>query len=481
MPQFPRSAVILVLACSLVCVRTNAEQPSRAFKLLFSNAQDVTNAWGQLQFGATPMQKLRACADPGFTLACCLPREEGRWEVFGQVYKADEASREYEKTNAWKIIRATTRDGEHFENIETVYQGEPGCWTPHLGIAYNPDRKEFLMLKLRYDRDGFGYMAFFSPDGKQWQPYSANPLFRDCDSLGLFWSENAHRFILTAKSLQPVTKHYLDHGGTHPKLSKDLRDRRVQCIRSSADGRHWEPTGSMLDVWNHRGNFQAMPIETLTLPDSDDPPGMEFYRAIGFWYEDRSYMVVLNYAPSPLLPNKHGPHLDTEWWVSRDGLRWDRPYRGINAVGDAFPGVVNITHNPMLIDGTLVFHFGNQLLGIKQDRISFVSARAGAEFSTPSFVAPAADLCLNAAVPSPARPFAAVQAYIMAAVLDDQGKVLPGFEAEKCLIQNTDRIDMPLRWKEKSVRELAGRSIRLRFYLRSANIYAVTTGEGVKP
>jgi hypothetical protein len=58
--------------------------------------------------------------------------------------------------------------------------------------------------------------------------------------------------------------------------------------------------------------------------------------------------------------------------------------------------------------------------------------------------------------------------------LDDQGKVVSGFEAEKCLIQNSDRIDVPLRWGEKSARELAGRTISLRFYLRSANVYAVT-------
>jgi hypothetical protein len=155
-------------------------------------------------------------------------------------------------------------------------------------------------------------------------------------------------------------------------------------------------------------------------------------------------------------------------------VRWDRPYRGINAVGDAFPAVVNITHNPMRIDGLLVFHFGTQLLGIKQDRVSYVGARASAEFSTVTFPAPAADLYLNAAIPSPGREFAAPQAYVMAAALDDRGKVLPGFEAEKCLIQNSDRVDAPLRWGEKSARELAGRTISLRFYLRSANIYAVT-------
>lgn len=474
MPQYFQATSGILIASLLASVASHAEPPQQRFKLLFSNEQDVTNAWGQLHFGATPMHRIRPCKDPGFVLACCLPRYAGVWEIYGQSFKLDEASKEYEKKRAWRIVRATTRDGEHFEDVETVYEGEPGCWTPHLGLAYNPDRKEFLMLKLRYDRDGFGYRAFFSPDGRHWQEHPGNPLFRECDSLGQFWSESARRFILTAKSLQPVAKHYPDHGGTHPNLSGDLRDRRVLCIRSSPDGRHWEPSDSLVDVWNHRGNYKSLPAELLTLPDSADPPGMEFYRGIGFWYHDRSYMVVLNYAASPLLTRKHGPQLDTEWWVSRGGLRWDRPYRDINAVGDAFPGVVNITHNPMLIDGMLIFHFGNQLLGMKQDRISYVGARASAEFSSVPFTAPAADLYLNAAIPAPSRPFAAQQAYVMAAVLNEQGKVVPGYEAEKCLIQNTDRIDVPLRWAGKSARELAGRTINLRFYLRSANIYAVT-------
>ena len=469
-----RIASALVILGLVVSVASHANAAPKQFKLLFSNAQDVTNTWGKLHFGATPMQKIRACKDPGFVLACCLPREKGEWEVYGQSYKLDEAGQQYEKKNTWRIVHATTRDAEHFEDVETVFEGEPGCWTAHLGLAYSPDTREFLMLKLRYDRDGFGYMAFFSPDGRHWQEHPGNPVFRDCDSLGLFWSESARRFICTTKSLQPVLKHYPDHGGNHPNIQADLRDRRVLCIRSSRDGRHWEPSESLVDVWNHRGNYKSLPTELLTVPDNHDPPGMEFYRGIGFWYHDRGYMVVLNYAASPLLPRQHGPQLDTEWWVSRDGLHWDRPYREVNAVGEAFPGVVNITHNPMLIDGLLVFHFGDQLLGMKQDRISYVGARASVEFSTAQFPAPAADLYLNAAIPAPTREFAAQQAYVMAAALDDRGKVVPGFEAEKCLIQNSDRIDAPLRWGERSTRELAGRTISLRFYLRSANIYAVT-------
>jgi hypothetical protein len=183
-------------------------------------------------------------------------------------------------------------------------------------------------------------------------------------------------------------------------------------------------------------------------------------------------MMVLNYSASPLGLRKHGPQMDTEWWAGRDGIHWERPGRGINATGAE---ITRITHNPMVLNGMILFHYGNRILSMKQDRISYVGARANAEFSTVQFTMPAADLLLNAAIPSPDRPFATQQAYVMTAVLDENGKVIPGFEQDKCLIKSGDQIDLPLRWGDKSARELAGKKISLRFYLRSANIYAVTS------
>lgn len=94
-----------------------------------------------------------------------------------------------------------------------------------------------------------------------------------------------------------------------------------------------------------------------------------------------------------------------------------------------------------------------------------------------SFSMPVADMFLNAAVPAPERPFATLQSYVMVTVLDEEGNVVPGFEAEKCRIVNDDRSDIPLKWGDASLRQLAGQTVRLRFFLRSANIYAVTARE----
>src|SRR5262249_36540171 len=155
-----------------------------------------------------------------------------------------------------------------------------------------------------------------------------------------------------------------------------------------------------------------------------------------------------------------GPMVDTEWWCSREGIKWSRPFRDLDATPD---GVRVISHNPMIIGGKLLFNFGKQLFGLGEDRITCVSARANAEFSTAEFTAPGRPLALNAAIPSAERGHATNQCYVMVAGLDERGNALPGFEKENCILRNTNGIDLPLKWNGKDTSALAGSRMRLRF------------------
>ena len=469
---------IAIYALAFLCVpatQSIAADTQPQLKLLFSGPQDISETWGKLHFGVTPVRLIREIEPPPFTVVDCFPRPDGTWEVFGQqLQEAGRGRESFEQTNAWKLLRATTRDGVTFENQETVLEQPAAPWTQHAAIAFNPDTKEYLLLKLKMDSSGFAYTAFFSSDGKQWQAHPGNPLFYEGDAMSLFWSPALHRFVCVSKSLQPYRKHTLDHGGTTKALSDNsLRDRRVLMLRSSPDGRHWEPSVSLPDVWDRHGQKGSHPAGLLTLPDAGDPPDLEFYSGNGFWYHDRAYMMVLNYAASPVTARQHAPHLDNEWWTSPDGLRWERPARGVNAL-EVFPQIPRLETPPMMIGGNLLWLRGKMLLGLPEDRISCVSARANGEFSTRLFKMPAADLLLNAAVPASERPFAKEQAYVIVSVLDDKGRTVTGFEADKCVFRNDDRRDIPLKWGDTFARELAGKTIRLRFFFRSASIYAVT-------
>lgn len=105
----------------------DAPPPREEVKLLFSGPQDIANTWGKIHFGTTALQRLQPCESPGFELSYCQPGAEGVSEVYGltfnRIVKHGDQCRE---TNAWSVVRATTRDGVIFENVETVYEAEPG-------------------------------------------------------------------------------------------------------------------------------------------------------------------------------------------------------------------------------------------------------------------------------------------------------------------------------------------------------------------
>jgi hypothetical protein len=196
-----------------------------------------------------------------------------------------------------------------------------------------------------------------------------------------------------------------------------------------------------------------------------------------------------------MFPNKHGEELDNEWWTSADGLNWERPAREVNALGTFMDGKKRINMPPLIIDGKLQWQFGwNEdgngdvvLAGVKEDRISGVSARSNGEFSTKNFTMPEGDLYLNAAVPSLDRPWLkhTSQPYVMIEVRNQSGNVISGFERSKCVIWDgttspnrktqVDVTNQKLTWNGTSAKSLAGQTISLRFYLGGSTIYAVTS------
>jgi hypothetical protein len=477
-PFTQRNAVIvsLLLAGAAVAapppIRNTYHQqtaPTSPLKLLFTDEQDVFDVWGSLKFGASPLRPVGECEDPGFEIKCCVPRPDGSWEIYGYTGGHDiygESGDPTKQRSVWKIHRATTRDGVHYEDRQVVFTSEPGAWTHYATIGHNPVRNELVCIKGVLLREGFCNNTYHSHDGQTWTPGTNNPVYYDGDSWGQLWSPRLNRFVTTTKSFQIVKKHLPDHGNT-----RTGQVRRVCSVRWSEDGDHWEPSDPVLI---HNGS-PLLPVDLLVTPDQDDPPDLEFYRGVGFGYADRCFVQMLNYAAipdpvNPKFPDKHGPQLDTEWWFSREGIKWRRPFRDLDATPD---GVRIISHNPMIIGGKLLFNFGNRLFGLPEDRITYLAARANAEFSTGEFTAPARPLMLNAAIPSPDRLHATNQCYVMVAALDDQGRVIAGYEREHCILRNGDAIDLPMRWGNQDTSALVGKKIRLRFFLRSARIYSV--------
>lgn len=320
--------------------------------------------------------------------------------------------------------------------------------------------------------------GYASADGQDWAPLSDAPLYHDHDAFFVLWHPQSASYVAYLTTYQKWSaKPYADNIGGER--------RRVQSIRTSGDGVLWEPSADV----GYAGPYA--PVEALVTPDEKDPAELEFYRLVVFPYHDRFVGMALHYAPSPGPANtrhpwtKHGPHLGGEWWISDDGLAWRRPFRECSAPGEA-EGTVS--HAPMQLNRRLLWIVGDKICGLPEDRIFFAGSLANAAFSTPLFTGTGRPLSLDASFGFHGDENRGMrgQGYVMAALLDESGSVIEGFERERCILHDLEsdavrarQMDgnaIRLHWQGRTTAELAGRKARLRIYLRDARVYALRVG-----
>jgi len=102
-------------------------------------------------------------------------------------------------------------------------------------------------------------------------------------------------------------------------------------------------------------------------------------------------------------------------------------------------------------------------------RDGFVSVRGaytGGEFTTPPLIFEGSKLVLN--IDTSATGIARV------GILDEHGKAIQGFAVDQCdRIHTCNEINRVVAWQRSSdVSRLAGRTLRLRFVIRDADLYA---------
>lgn len=366
----------------------------------------------------------------------------------------------------WQVCYARTRDGIHFERPDLGIV--PDLQSPNVVIdnggifsvlrndtTADPDRRYAMIhtgwgpALAREPLPGYHPVhnagVAFSPDGLHWQEWEHGPAFQDGnDAFSAIYDPRAQKYRCYQAVLRPFRFAYPDSIGANSPRGQ----RRVLAIRSSDDGVHWSR------------------LENFIEPDAEDPTELEFYMFTVFPYRDRYVGLMRNYARSPLMVGEHGPHISYEWWVSHDGLRWQRPAREMH-VG------VFTTCTPFVVDDRLCFLEYNTMrcYSTPLDRITWVGAQVNAEFSTRLFAMPERPLTVN--LESGTGTLLPDQAYVMVEVRRPDGHVIEGYEREHCVFIDVDGTALPLRWAGKDTTGLAGQDVCLRFYLRDARIYAV--------
>ncbi len=316
----------------------------------------------------------------------------------------------------------------------------------------------------------------FSPDGIHWTLYPGNPVMSG--------TGDSHNIMPYDEALGKYVA-YLRPG-------REAGDgKRVIGYSLSDDFVHWSP------------------IEVILRPDGLDPLGDEFYQMPVMRYEGAYVGIVWVYHNAPHWPwpsgsgafdrrQLHGAEqtLDTQLTFSHDGKHFIRAgnrasFLTVGTHGHWDEGMVDVStvvpHGDELwiyYSGSTARHFFEDLLNLhkvvdgrrwmiaiglaKLRRDGFISLHAGAEEG----LAMTRLLSLSAArqliVNVDARHGA-----LRAEVIDEHIKPIPGFTVEESMATTTDGVSQVCRWKEHAdLSGLVGQSVRIRFYLQNADLYA---------
>ena len=410
--------------------------------------------------------------------------ETGRFRMWYQGYSGMGIPRMGDETSdsPWKgfdagnllytIGYATSDDGVFWErpNLGLIeYKGSRDNNLVMLDAAYaniiedprdpDPDR---LYKSLFFEaRDpagtpnmGDGVSVAFSPDGIRWTKYHGNPVItRSSDSHTLLgWDDLHDKYVSFAR----------------PSVHEGNMTRRIG--RSTSD-----------DFTNW-----TVPEDVL-VPDDDDPPGLEFYGMPVFKYHDLYIGQLLAYHTPPEEPQiRFMGTIDVQLAVSRDGIDWQRagdrqPFIPNGPPGSIDAGEIYMARGPVVVEDELWFYYSacavehgitgrsGPICLAKLRLDGFVSMDAGHETGTlitKPFLVDGDSLSINAA---------ARGGSVAIAVLDEHGIQHEGFSRADCAVFDGDSVEHRVTWRTKtSLDDLRGRPVRLKFYLRNAELYSFT-------
>ncbi|MFN0170628.1 MAG: hypothetical protein ACKV22_29755 [Bryobacteraceae bacterium] len=328
--------------------------------------------------------------------------------------------------------------------------------------------------------DDHAISVAFSPDGIRWDLYSGNPVMKG--------TGDSHNILPYDESIGKYVG-YLRPG-------RELgQGKRVIGYSVSDDFIRWSP------------------IEVILRPDTLDPLGDEFYQMPVMKYEGKYLGFLWVYHNAPKWPwprgifdrkNLRGSEqtLDTQLTFSHNGKDFIRAgdratFLGVGAPGAWDEGMVDVsTVVPRGDDlwvyyaGSTAKHFFEDLLNLNKvvngrrwmiaiglarlRRDRFVSLRAGPQegFAMTRLVSigEASQLIVNAN---------AIGGQLEVELVDEYIRPVPGFTRAEFTPIRTDGVSQVCRWKKNlNLAALSGKTVRLRFYLRSADLFAF---ELVKP
>lgn len=378
------------------------------------------------------------------------------------------------------LCLATSDDGLHWQRPEldlarelvggpsNVLHTSPHRWDGPT-VLHEPDDGERPWKLVFYQR-GSVYVGH-SPDGVRWTiPAPAEeailPGFGDRTTAFLDPAEE-ERYVILSRDVE------------------DMRTRQlVRCIYRAGS--------------RDAQTVHAPPVLALR-PDLEDGPYVEFYQMSAFRYESLYLGFLERYH------TVEPPYADVELTCSQDGRAWQRirprtawfapPPHGRELGAFDYAVATPANSPPILHDGALwSYYYGGssfhgdrflthaRCMGLAKLRVDgFVSLRAGRRegiITTTPFSWPGGVLQINYRVLGGNlwgySGLEASDGWVRTEILDADGNVLSAYSREDSVPLYRDATDAEPTWSDRpqSLGFLAGRTIALRFLLRSAEVYS---------
>lgn len=362
-----------------------------------------------------------------------------------------------------QVWRANTRDGLKFTDAVMLFELPPTA-SGARWLAGDLALRERTLYLLQCEcgnpaTSGHPFHVFAGDtDGGNWRRLDREMAYRGQDAFTLLWNPRLGRFVNYQTSYQPFDKRYTDN---MPGV------RRVLHIRTSPDCLTWTPGGSFGVTGPH------LPDSQLIVPDALDTPDTEFYHFSPFDLGEFWAGALVKYISQPPVVGNmdgwpHGPFLGYEWWIADDGMNWTRPFReasGMDGVHRAFPYQLT---KPVVVGDELRWPLaGRGVYTLNRKRMFYVGCRANCEIRTPVLAIPQHGMSVDLAFEPTGR------GYLLAELLDKEGRVLPGFEKEQCVVKAAAQTRLELEWNgAHSAAPQTAAHLRLCF--RDARVYSVS-------
>ena len=362
-----------------------------------------------------------------------------------------------------------------------------------LGPIYDPhDSNEQRRYKgMGWGKGGGGLTPAVSPDCLHWT-YLDTPVVPSSDEAHFGYDEEEGLFIATVKHAGP--------DGRSPYG-------RSFCLSTSEDFENW----SGLELVFHADQIDQENGEERIRKFIEDPDYLTpIYNRPEEWRTDVYNFPVFRYEGLYLgLPvmhhwtGKHPPlyeNVDSRKSVelasSRNLRQWERvanrtPFIELSPVGDGSAydtGQISVVNGPIRRNNELWFYYlgvrhrsqpltdvmnrkylNNFAMALAKLRVDgFVSLKGGIEWGsvlTKPLVVEGSELRVNVD---------SWRGRVKVEVLNaDDGQSFPGYTFDESIPAMVDSIDEPVRWREKAdLAELRGRTVRLRFSVLQAELYA---------